>query len=524
VYFVHDEQGGVDGYRELASMFPSTMRVWGLRPGELARNSKIRDLTIWFADRILDSAGEGPVVVLGRDGGGVLAFETAAELESRGHAPLCVIVLDSTATRSVSKSTSVTRKYTGTVILLKATGAGSGDTYLGSHDDRPAQLSCVDPELGWGSLTKRIRVINVPGGHRTMLARPHVVSLAKLLSPYLDEISDQPHLPRVRRVLDASVCVVIVNYGTPELCLDCLRSLEPERRSIPGLRVHLVDNCSGDHSVDVLRTGIHANHWSDWVVLLPQNQNGGFASGNNAGIRPALSLENPPKYFHLLNPDTIVRKDGVYQLVDYLECNPEVGIAASSLEDLEGNRRVVSFRFPSILSEFDSGLRLGFVSRLLEPYLVSPAQRPTDPCPTDWASGASLMVRRETLMRIGLMDEGFFLYFEETDFLRRAARSGWPCHYVPKSRIVHLIGQSTGLGGNSMVKRRPAYWFESRRRYFSKHYGKLYAAAADLAFVAGRSLYEARRRISSLPVRDPPYLLKDFITHSVLVNWWRCEP
>jgi GT2 family glycosyltransferase len=387
-------------------------------------------------------------------------------------------------------------------------------------------LGCTDPELGWGALTKHIHVIDVPGGHRTMLARPHVVSLAKLLSPYLElpATSDRLSLPRGRRVLDASICVVIVNYRTPELCLDCLRSLEQERRSLPGLRVHLVDNCSGDHSVDVLRAGIDANHWSDWVVLLPQDRNGGFAFGNNAGIRPALFSEDPPKYFHLLNPDTIVRKDGVYQLVNYLECNPEVGIAASSLEDLEGNRRVVSFRFPSVLSEFDSGLRLGVVSRLLEPYLVSPARRPTNPCPTDWASGASLMVRRETLTRVGLMDEGFFLYFEETDFLRRAARHGHPCHYVPDSRIVHLVGKSTGLGGNSPAQRRPAYWFESRRRYFSKHHGKLYAAAADLAFVAGRSLYEARRRISRRPDHDPPHLLEDFVAHSVLLNWWRCEP
>src|SRR5277367_5597369 len=90
---------------------------------------------------------------------------------------------------------------------------------------------------------------------------------------------------------------------------------------------------------------------------------------------------------------------------------------------------------------------------------------------TDWVNGASMMVRREVFDSIGLMDEKFFLYYEETDFCLRALEAGWPTWTVPSSRVVHLEGQSTGAtGAIAKRKRVPKYWFDSRRRYFRKHH------------------------------------------------------
>jgi GT2 family glycosyltransferase len=115
------------------------------------------------------------------------------------------------------------------------------------------------------------------------------------------------------------------------------------------------------------------------------------------------------------------------------------------------------------------------------------------------------------------MDEEYFLYYEDTDFGLQAKRAGWECWYVPQSRMMFIGGQSTGLmnpfGGQP--KRRPQYWFEARRRYFLKNHGLLYAALADIAWIAGFALWRLRRIMQRKPDNDPPQLLGDSIRNSV---------
>ena len=98
--------------------------------------------------------------------------------------------------------------------------------------------------------------------------------------------------------------VVIVNYRTAELTLDCLRSLAAEAAALPGLRAVVVDNASGDDSVDRLAAAVSEYRWA---TFLPLAENRGFSAGNNAAIRPALAAADPPDYVLLLNPDTVVR-------------------------------------------------------------------------------------------------------------------------------------------------------------------------------------------------------------------------
>jgi hypothetical protein len=97
---------------------------------------------------------------------------------------------------------------------------------------------------------------------------------------------------------------------------------------------------------------------------------------------------------------------------------------------------------------------------------------------------------------IGGVDENFFLYYEEVDFCRRAARHGWECWHVPESRVVHLVGQSTGVTRrHKRIGRRPFYWLESRRRYYSKHHNRLYGRLADMAWItAGATAGPAQTR------------------------------
>ncbi|NWF58339.1 MAG: glycosyltransferase family 2 protein [Fischerella sp.] len=312
--------------------------------------------------------------------------------------------------------------------------------------------------------------------------------------------------------------VVILNYRIPQLTIACLRSLVDEVRSLPGTHVVVVDNASGDGSAALIQGAIAAESWGDWVSLLPLEHNGGYAFGNNAAIRLGLESTNPPPYFLILNPDTLVRAGALKALVNFMDEQPDVGIAGSRLEDPDGTPQRSAFRFHTIFSELDSGLRLGVITKLLSRWVVAPAVR-EDTYQTDWVSGASMIVRREVFASVGLLDEKYFLYFEEVDFCLQANKAGWSCWYVPASRVVHLVGQSTGVNNpNQRPKRLPKYWFDSRRRYFIKNHGWLYAALADATWVFGFFVWRWRRVIQRKPDTDPPKLMSDFLLNSIFIK------
>ncbi|HEX2675096.1 MAG TPA: glycosyltransferase family 2 protein [Polyangiales bacterium] len=317
-----------------------------------------------------------------------------------------------------------------------------------------------------------------------------------------------------------ALLVVIVNYRTARLTIENLRALQPEVRERGDTRVVVVDNDSGDDSVDQIGSAIASEGWSDWVLLVPSKHNGGYAWGNNLPIRASLRARRPPSYFHLLNPDAQVRPGALTALVDFFAKNPRAGIAGSLLENADGSDWRTAFRFPTLLGELESGVRLGPVSKLLGKWVVAREMNGVSPEQVDWLPGASMMVRRETLEAVGLMDDAYFLYYEETDFCLQAKRAGWECWYVPQSRVMHIAGQSTGVTVRTNTpKRMPKYVFDSRRRYFVKNHGKLYAAAADAAFIAGYATWRVRRKLQGRPDSDPPHLLIDSVRNSTLLNF-----
>ena len=308
--------------------------------------------------------------------------------------------------------------------------------------------------------------------------------------------------------------VVIVNYRTAALTIDCLRSLEPQIRRMRDAHVVVTDNQSPDDSVPQIGDAIRTHGWEEWLTLLPLPRNGGFAYGNNEGIRPALSSNRPPRYVLLLNPDTVVRPGALQPMIDFLDSHPRVGIVGSRLEHPNGDAQRSAFRFPSVLSEFEGGVRVGLVSRLLRKRVVAPPV-PTRACQVDWVAGASMMIRREVFDAIGLMDERFFMYYEEVDFCLRARQAGWPCWYVPQSRVVHLVGQSSGVTDvKKSTRRRPGYWFDSRKHYFLSHFGPIGKIFADSAWVLGFALHRLRRMVLRKQDNDPANLLWDFIRYN----------
>ena len=329
--------------------------------------------------------------------------------------------------------------------------------------------------------------------------------------------ADQTTAPELAEPANrVDLLVVIVNYRSADLTVDCLASLEGEVLRHPGAMVAVVENDSGPDQLDRIRAAVDLRGWGDWVRLVAAGRNGGFAAGNNVAIRPSLGWSRPPALFWLLNPDTVVYPGALAALTGFLDDHPEVGLAGSRLEFPDGGPQPSAFPFPSVLGEFEGGMRFGPVSRWLADRAVF-QPIPVEPRPVDWVAGASLMVRREVFDAVGLLDERYFMYYEEVDFCRRAATAGWPCWYVPASRVLHLVGQSSDVtSAAAPTRRRPRYWFEARRLYFLTHHGRLRTVVANVLHVAAFACYRLRRLVQRKPDEDPRLLLWDLVRYNFL--------
>jgi GT2 family glycosyltransferase len=311
---------------------------------------------------------------------------------------------------------------------------------------------------------------------------------------------------------EPSVLTVILNFRTTDLTIRATAAALREMADLPG-NVLVIDNASGDGSLRRIDAAITANGWNrDRDIALRQSGvNGGYGAGNNIGIRSGLMDGTRPDFIYILNSDATPDPGAIATLRDFLIATPRAGMAASHVRGEDGATHCTAFRFPSIAGEFEGAARTGLVTRLLRHAVVA-LPIPDQATQVDWSAGASLMLRREMLDQIGIFDEDFFLYFEETDLCRRAANAGWQVWYLPESRVVHVGSASTGMKG---WQRTPGYWFDSRLRYFVKNHGRAYAFAATLAHVAGATLYRLRRLVSDKPQADPPHFLGDLVAHAI---------
>lgn len=289
------------------------------------------------------------------------------------------------------------------------------------------------------------------------------------------------------------IAVVIVNYRTADMTIAHFEALKRECEKFPGAAVYVVDNASpGDDAAKL--AAFAASEPMAQFIASPDNR--GFGAGNNIALREALKAEPAFDFILLLNPDAWPREGAVRALVDFLAATPQAGVAGPRLEHEDGAVQASGFRFFSVLSEFDWCARTGFISAMLRRWAIIPRQD-CEPSPYDWLSGAALLFRREVFESVGLFDEAYFLYYEETDLMRRARRAGWRAFRVPAARVVHLQGKSVEAAGGPRVS--PESWYRSRSYYFRKNHGALYAFAADLAWLAGASWYWLRLKLTGQP-------------------------
>lgn len=312
----------------------------------------------------------------------------------------------------------------------------------------------------------------------------------------------------------APILIVIVNYRTPECTAAALSAIAPEVVARSDAHVVVVDNGSGDASVTIIEDSIRRLGAAFWCTLLPLADNRGFAAGNNAGIaRYRDDTGGLPRLIWLLNPDSIAQPDALGALLDFMGAHPEAGIVGGRCLWPDGGIRHSAFRFPSPASEALAALDFGALNGLFADHVVAMPIFDT-PCRADWVGGAHMMIRGEAYERLGPMDEGYFLYFEESDYCARAADAGIARWHVPASSIVHIGGQATGVTGKGRPRdRRPRFWFASRARFFIRQHG---VAATHLANLLWLLLYPPGfllARLRGRPRHDAPRLWRDFLRH-----------
>ena len=250
------------------------------------------------------------------------------------------------------------------------------------------------------------------------------------------------------------VAVIVLNWNGWADSLACLNSLVPSvERGLA--RVILVDNASTDDSIFTIRGWLQSEsrdflevaevelseatrgpHGTPPYVFIRARQNGGYAAGNNLGIRFALELVDT-RYIFVLNNDTTIEADSIERLVDWAERDPAAGVVGSTLVENRGDLRIAGGNNYSVLLTTS------------KPAIIVAGSRESH---MDYVAGAAQFIRATALRQVGLLSEDYFLYFEELDLTRRITKAGFKITWCPESIVYHHGGRATGR--RSEIRRR----------------------------------------------------------------------
>lgn len=295
------------------------------------------------------------------------------------------------------------------------------------------------------------------------------------------------------------ISVVIVNWNTKALLLECLKSVFETIRDI-SFEVWLVDNASSDGSVQAVRNSYPS------VLVLRNDRNLGFAAANNLAFK-----EMRGHYAVLLNTDTVLTEGATKKLHDFMESNSQAGLACGQLFNSDGSKQNSMANFPSLLSLLlnETILRILFPKRF-----PSKREEYRAPLEIDSCIGACMIARKKAMEEVGLLDERFFFFLEETDWALRMKRAGWKIYFVPEAHIYHHQGQSVGHGVSSRK-----IFYTSRYAYFRKWHPRSYPLFFAVIFL--RLLVEAC--LSVLGVLVTLGLSREmrtkFVTYFKLILW-----
>lgn len=290
--------------------------------------------------------------------------------------------------------------------------------------------------------------------------------------------------------------IVILNYNTRDVLRECLRSLSEARGIV--FETIVVDNSSSDGSADMVRREFPK------VGLIASPRNGGYASGNNQGLREFISRQEPPRALMLLNADTMVPPDALGGMMDFLDAHPQAGVVGPKLVLRDGSldlacRRsfptpqVSFYRMVGLSKLFPRSPRFG---RYNLTYLDE-----NETAQVDSVVGACMVIRTAALKAAGLLDESFFMYGEDLDLCLRIKSRGWQVYYYPGVQILHYKRESSRRSRRAQVE-----FYRAMYIFYRKHYARttpLWLHALVLGGIAARGgLVLAREMFRPLPA--PP--------------------
>ncbi|MFH1601753.1 MAG: glycosyltransferase family 2 protein [Candidatus Shapirobacteria bacterium] len=229
------------------------------------------------------------------------------------------------------------------------------------------------------------------------------------------------------KLIDLSI--IIISFNTKKILGQCLKSILSSRDKLRK-EIIIVDNASADDSLRIVRKFQFSNS-NFQIKLIKNKKNLGFAKANNQGIKIARG-----KNVLLLNSDTLVKKNSLSKLVKFAKKNKDLGAVAPRLLNADGSVQPSCFRFPSVkgaIKEFWLSKKNSFSK-----YYPKTGQ----PALVEAAVGAALLLPQKTIAKIGLLDERYFMYFEDLDYCRRIKKAGLKIYYLPQAEIVHIHGAS----------------------------------------------------------------------------------
>ena len=249
--------------------------------------------------------------------------------------------------------------------------------------------------------------------------------------------------------------VVIITHNSEQFIDGCLSSVQSQVVTDP-FEVIVVDNASEDGSRKLLVEKF------DHVTLIKHATNRGFAAANNDGIRAAAG-----KFVLLLNVDTIVTQGAFQTMVSYLKGNAKVAALGPKIVNRDGSLQRTGVSFPSLWSVLTEVL---FLDVLFPTSRFFGSHRrlfdsPDSVQDVDYLQGSCLLLRKEALDECGMLDERFFMYFEENDLCRRMKHNGWVVRYIPDAVITHFGGGATGYYDQDRI----AMFHRSYLLYLRKH-------------------------------------------------------
>ncbi len=263
--------------------------------------------------------------------------------------------------------------------------------------------------------------------------------------------------------MNPELSIIIVHYRTPEILKLCLASI---REAAVGVNYEtvVIDSATTRVGQDIVRERFPE------VTLLPFKENLGYSRGVNAGIKNSKG-----KYILILNPDVILTKGTAQKMLEYIKQHPDIGILGPKMLNFNGTHQKTYFSFykPATVLVRRSGFlsKIKPFKKILDDFLMSGSD-PSEIQTPDWLMGSALMISREALNKVGMMDERFFMYFEDVDWARRFWHNDYKIVYYPEAVMYHYHQRESKsrLGFFDAIFNRKTRWhIKSAIKFFLKY-------------------------------------------------------